>query len=629
MKEKDEDDKDDIINDKKNEIIANEKEKENNIVNENENENEKENEEESEEDKDEENNDENNEDNNEENNEQNNIEEITGMKLESLKTEEEKEDNKANEADSKKENKKLITSFEYKNFISEELNHNIIYSEDKNNINFISLDLLISKINDNTLEITNKNLIYMDILLFLVYQKNALMTNEVFFNIIELLIKSNNINTGLYILNNYLINYYSTEISPSKEITNTVVNLYKLTKKQVIIFKLLYDEDIKIEINELIEYIIGGKKDKINTLGGMEIIRDTNEQKETIIPEITDPIFDVFSWDPVEIARQITIISQYLYRNIGCQELVLAGWTKKDKMEKSPNITKLIIRFNKISKWIMEEILSYDSSKDRAKVIELFLCVAEELRKIHNLNDCFAVITTFNHLCIKRLKKTWKQVTQNSKNKQKELSKLCSILKNFEAIKNEFLQYKNSINDINDLKEGCIPYLAPYLKDLAFLEEGHKYFNENKLINIHKLLVVGKNIKNIKESQIFVYTYKPVYSLTFLSDPEPLDDNELTTLSESLEPKFKLNTRKSKIKRKTNTEVKLENNKLSKLFLEYVKDYGFALQTKMTLKERIRKFQTEYTPIGQIQNSNNSINRSFNMSSSMDSMNISNTSINN
>ena len=129
----------------------------------------------------------------------------------------------------------------------------------------------------------------------------------------------------------------------------------------------------------------------------------------------------------------------------------------------------------------MEEILSFDGSKDRAKVIEVFLCVAEELKNMHNLNDCFAVITTFNHLCIKRLKKTWGQVSQNAKNRQAELSNLCSILKNFENIKNEFLQYKNNVNNIHELQEGCIPYLAPYLKDLAFLEEGHKYFNDKKL----------------------------------------------------------------------------------------------------------------------------------------------------
>ena len=240
------------------------------------------------------------------------------------------------------------------------------------------------------------------------------------------------------------------------------------------------------------------------------------------------------------------------------------------------------------------------------------------MRNIHNLNDCFAVITTFNHLCIKRLKKTWSNVSEVAKTRQKHLAKLCSILKNFEAIKNEFNQYKNNITNINELEEGCIPYLAPYLKDLAFLEEGHKYFNDKQLINIHKILVVGKNIKNIKESQMFVYSYKPVYSLALLSDPEPLEDDELTTLSESLEPKFKLNSKKSKIKRKTNTETKYENNKLSKLFLEYLQDYGISIKKKMSLRERIKLFQKQYTPIQNIERSY-VVNRSINLSTSIES----------
>ena len=555
----------------------------------------------------------------EENIEEEPIEEILPIKLDVK----EEEENKTNENEPKIENKKLITSFEYKNYIEEDPLNNIKYSDDNNNINFISLELLISKIKDNNLEETNKNIVYKDILLYIIYQKNALMTTEVLFEIINSYIQTNNIITALLLLNSYLINYYKTEISPSKEIKAKVINLYKLTNKKEIIFKIPYDQDKIIDINNLIEYIQKDKKDKINALGGVESVRNTNEYKETIIPEIIEPIFNVFSWDPKEIARQITLITQYLYRNIDCQEFILAGWTKKDKMEKSPNITKIILRFNTISRWIMEEILSYDSSKYRAKVIETFINVAEELRNIHNLNDCFAIITTFNHLCIKRLKKTWKLVSQNAKNKQKELSKLCSILKNFENIKNEFLQYKNNVTDINEIKEGCIPYLAPYLKDLAFLEEGHKYFNDNKLINIHKILIVGKIIKNIKESQMFIYFYKPVYSLAILSDPEPLEDNELTALSEALEPKFKLSLRKSKLKRRTNSDIKFEKNKsgLSKLFLEYLQDYGMALQKKMSLQERIKQFKMQYISISSPESSFPH-NRSANMSiTSEDSFN--------
>ena len=144
------------------------------------------------------------------------------------------------------------------------------------------------------------------------------------------------------------------------------------------------------------------------------------------------------------------------------------------------------------------------------------------------------------------------------------------------------------------------------MKDLAFLEEGHKYFNQNKLINIHKIIVAGKIIKNIKESQIFIYDYKPVYSLSFLSDPQPLEDKDLTVLSELLEPKFKLNTKKSRMKRKTNTESKLEETetKLSNLFLDYIKDYGLTLCNKMSLKDRIKQFKINYTCISLLENSN-------------------------
>ena len=518
------------------------------------------------------------------------------QKEEEVKNENENENNA-------EENFKIITNYEYKSSIVEEPDLNIVLSENKNNINFMSFELLISLLKDDNLGKTNKNINYNDILIYIVYQKNVIMTSEIFFQIIESLLKGGNIETGLILLNTYLVNYYSTEILPSFETIEKVINLYKLSNKEIIVFKIPFDEDKKIELEKLIEYIISGKKKIINSLGGMEFIRRSLVPKETIIPKDTKK-FDIFNWDPIEIARQLTIFTQYLYRNIDCQELLSGRWTKNDKMEKSPNITLLINRFNKISKWIMEEIMSYDYSRDRCKVIEFFISVAEELKNIHNLNDCFAVITAFNHLSIKNLKRTWNKVTDEAKNKLKELSDLCSILKNYENIKKEYLEYRNNIKDINSISEGCIPYLAPYLKDLAFLEEGQKYFNKNKLININKIIIVGKIIQNIKESQMFVYEYKPVYSLAVLSDPDPLDEDKLTSLSESLEPKFNLSHR-TKNKRITNSDIMMEKNKsgLTPIFLDFIKYYGNAHYNEMSLKDRIKLIKEQYIPVHLVKSS--------------------------
>ena len=138
----------------------------------------------------------------------------------------------------------------------------------------MSLELLISELNDNNLSKSNKNIIYNEILLFLVYQKNALMTPEIFLNIIESLINEKNIETGLILLNNYLVNYYSTEIFPNKDTMEKIIGLYKSTNLNVINFKIPFDEDKKIEIDKLIENIKSGDKEIINSLSGMEFIRD-------------------------------------------------------------------------------------------------------------------------------------------------------------------------------------------------------------------------------------------------------------------------------------------------------------------------------------------------------------------
>ena len=137
------------------------------------------------------------------------------------------------------------------------------------------------------------------------------------------------------------------------------------------------------------------------------------------------------------------------------------------------------------------------------------------------------------------------------------------------------------------------------------MEEGQKYFSQNKLININKIIKVGKIIQNIKERQMFVYGYKPVYSLAILSDPDPIGDDKLTSLSELLEPKYQLD-KKTKIKRKTNTDLNLEKiqSGLPIQFLDSIKSYGNIHFNKMSLKDRIKKLKEQYIPINNIETSN-------------------------
>lgn len=54
------------------------------------------------------------------------------------------------------------------------------------------------------------------------------------------------------------------------------------------------------------------------------------------------------TFHPEEVARQLTIIEFEIFKSIKVGECLSQNWAKKDKQMKSPNILKMIQRFNKV-----------------------------------------------------------------------------------------------------------------------------------------------------------------------------------------------------------------------------------------------------------------------------------------
>jgi len=247
---------------------------------------------------------------------------------------------------------------------------------------------------------------------------------------------------------------------------------------------------------------------------------------EPIIPEYPSSIFNVLEWSEVEIARQLTYISSNLLQKIRIEELLLAKWTKSEKEVKSPNIMKLIYRFNNISYWVCEEIISYEKALHRSLVINKFLKVAMECKKLNNFNDCCNIVTALNSFFIKNLNKTWKRVDMEHLNIFSELNTFCSPNKNYMKLKDATEAIKN---------EPCIPYLGLMLKNLAFIEEGPKYLNDDKLLNIGKIKKVGAILELFKKQiNLDKYFIKPVFQLSLLAEPKPKGEDELCSLADSL-----------------------------------------------------------------------------------------------
>ena len=337
----------------------------------------------------------------------------------------------------------------------------------------------------------------------LLFQHQGFISNNNFFTLLMTWYDNNQ--SILEVMNKWVIHKYY-QIKNNQELFNLVTSFYKQG----------------IKSNEILD-LLNDKKD----------ILDYNNKEWSRIGELIEPIlspyascnFNILEWSEVEIARQITLITQYIFRKVDANELINSLWTKVDKLKYAPNVSRLIDRFNKLSNWVCEEILAYDSSRMRALIVEKFIRIGSELKEINNYNDCLTIVVALNSLQIKSLNKTWRKVSFESMKHWKDLNTLCSFERNYGALREEVDKNKN---------KACIPYLGIFLKELAFIDEGHKYIMNKNLINVEKIKKVSKIIDTLLSFKKYTYNFKPVFKLAFLAEPNPLTEDELTDLSSKL-----------------------------------------------------------------------------------------------
>ena len=457
-----------------------------------------------------------------------------------------------------------------------------------NELDFISLDSLFSQMNGGEDE-NFYNVNVKEFIKYFIYQKDVIVTQDKFYEIISNLIANNKNSIVELLLNIYIVNYYLRDISNNINVKNKLKELYSKLNNETIKF---YNKEIsKNEIINLLD-----EEDSKKVYLKLKDLSDENQKyipdikPIKIIPENIEDKFDICSWEPSEIAKQLAIITQYIFKKIECYELNSSKWSKELKEKNSPNIIKLISRFNSLSMWSCEEILSYDHVSDRTKVIEQLILIAEELKKINDFNDCFNIITAINNLSIKRLNKTWEKVSQEFMEKYKQLNNFCSVMKNFEHLRKGVIDYLND----NDKNFGLVPYLGIFLKDLSFDDEKQKYLNEEGLINVKKIIKCGKIISDLKECQIYSYNFYPIFALRFFCELNPLSEEKITQLSEEIEPKFI----RKKIDEKRTTTSEFEFGKLNigmdGLFGEYISEYSDKEAKNLTLTEKLKILNNKY-----------------------------------
>ncbi|GAA5906795.1 hypothetical protein JCM8208_000042 [Rhodotorula glutinis] len=241
--------------------------------------------------------------------------------------------------------------------------------------------------------------------------------------------------------------------------------------------------------------------------------------------------------EPLELARQLTIMDGRLFQRITAQECLGKAWPKQFGND-APNISAMIDMSNAVTRWVIETILSQDDLKKRASVIKHYVALAERCLSLNNFSTLIHIIAGLNSTPIHRLRRTWEAVSQKAMITLGALNNIMRPDKN----------YKEYRDILRKSAPPCVPFLGVYLTDWTFIGDGNSDVLREKphQINFHKRQKASELILMIKLHQATTYNLQAVPPIAkFLQDklfPQHLADQEaedqrLYEISLALEPR--------------------------------------------------------------------------------------------
>ena len=242
--------------------------------------------------------------------------------------------------------------------------------------------------------------------------------------------------------------------------------------------------------------------------------------------------------DPIEIARQLTLMCSKLYNQIQPVECLNKAWSNNNS-ENNPavNIKMMIEMSNQVTSWVALTILEERELKKRAANLKHFIYIADKCYSLNNFNTLMSILAGFNSAPIHRLRRTWEQLSSKNMSILESLKKIMDRNKNFST-------YREQLHSVNP---PCVPYLGIYLTDLTFIEDGNQDNLKNsdgqvneKLVNFSKQSKTADVIREIQQYQNQVYCLQDVPELqNWLNESleRIKDENDMYEMSLELEPK--------------------------------------------------------------------------------------------
>ncbi|KAF2636438.1 ras GEF [Massarina eburnea CBS 473.64] len=201
-------------------------------------------------------------------------------------------------------------------------------------------------------------------------------------------------------------------------------------------------------------------------------------QARLLVPNPMKPLSKI-QWQQIltesesSIARELTRIDWIMFSSIRPRDFVRhvsANADEKKKYKSLENVTRMSEHFNHVAYLVANYILLREKARHRAEMMEKWMKVARELRKLNNYNTLGAVIAGIKNASVYRLKETSSLLPQQVGHDFTRLEMLMNTTKGSAAYR---LAWENSSSE-------RIPFIPLHRGDLVSASEGNSTFIADK-----------------------------------------------------------------------------------------------------------------------------------------------------
>lgn len=244
----------------------------------------------------------------------------------------------------------------------------------------------------------------------------------------------------------------------------------------------------------------------------------------------------ILDFDPMEIARQITLKVSGIFCSILPEELLGTEWTKRNS-SLAVNVRAMSTLSTDISNLVSDSVLQLEEPKKRATIIKQWVKIAAKCLELNNFDTVMAIVCSLDSTNLKRMKRTWEYVPQKTITVLNDMCKIVDVSRNYAVLRQR----------IQVQMPPCLPFIGVYLTDLTMVDSANPSTRplstesgQTSVINLDKHMKTAKIISELQRFQV-------PYRFAEVSELQTWMQDQLIKVRSAGDKSFQLHYRRSLI----------------------------------------------------------------------------------